>query len=271
MRGSGRPAKTCHVVAVVPEHRPIFAEKKPSDSLRRHTPLVMSAVRGCDWHRLVMLGHGRFLPKVAAMNFAEAPSPAEVDCLLRNAELRDAIEPYLDDETHGDIDFSGMPTEVENRYLESMLAWEHAPLKPVSCWFEPPLRLPPAGTLAPEQLRERLWSVIDRLYAERIVLDFTDHLSDRDLYNLIRREILPTPIKRVDLPDNYFHWDCSAVGALPELGVGQWYPEPVLDSLIWLTYYADAAERAEWEADFGVELPPREVPSYPRALPTAPV
>jgi hypothetical protein len=255
----------------VPERPAVFREKKPSDLLRQQSPLVLSTVRVLPWHRLAMLRPEPFPVEGLSMSFADAPSPAEVDCLLRNAELRDAIEPYLDDDTHGDIDFAGMPTEVENRYLESMLAWEHAPLTPVAHWFSPPLVLSPAVGLTESQLRERLWDVIDRLYAERIVLDFTDHLTDRELYNLIRREILPTPIKRVDLPDNYFHWDCSAIGELPEFVVGQWYPEPVLDSLIWLTYYADDAERAEWEADFGVDLPPREVPPYPRALPSAPV
>ena len=205
------------------------------------------------------------------MQSFNTPTAAEIDCLLLNAELRDAIEPHLDDETLADIDFRGMPTEIENRYLESMLAWEHAPLTPVARWFSPPLVLPAASSLDDEQIRERLWLTIDRLYAQRIVLDFTDHLSDRELYLLIRRDLLPTPVKRVDLPDNYFHWDCSTVGQPPEMDFGQWLPEAVADSLIWLTYYADDAERAEWEADFGVELPPREVPPYPRALPSAPV
>ncbi len=205
------------------------------------------------------------------MRSSNAPSSAEIDCLLRNAALRDAIEPYLDDETIGDIDFRSMPTEVENRYLESMLAWEHAPLTPVGRWFDPPLMLPPACMLDDEQLRDRLWQTIERLYAQRIVLDFTDHLSDRELYRLIRRELLPTPVKRVDLPDNYFHWDCSTVGRSPERDFGHWLPEAVTDSLIWLTYYADDAERAEWEDEFGIELPAREVPPYPRALPSAPV
>jgi len=205
------------------------------------------------------------------MRYSNAPSSAEIDCLLRNAELRDAIEPYLDDDTISDIDFGSMPTEVENRYLESMLAWEHAPLTPVARWFDPPLVLPAATSLDDDQLRDQLWRTIERLYAQRIVLDFTDHLTDRELYQLIRRELLPTPVKRVDLPDNFLHWDCSTAGRAPELDFGQWLPEPVTESLIWLTYYADDAERAEWEAEFGVDLPPREVPPYPRALPSAPV
>ena len=143
------------------------------------------------------------------MPLARHPDPEEVDCLIRNGELRTAIEPYLD-EAVWEIDFGRLPTEAENRFLESMLAWELAPLAPVARWFEPPLAMQPACTLDEEQLRERLWEVIERLHAKKIVLDYTDHLSDRELYALIRRDILPAPLKRVDLPDNFVHWDCSA-------------------------------------------------------------
>ena len=51
------------------------------------------------------------------------PEPEEVDCLIRNAELRDEIEPYLD-ESISEINFRLLPTPMENRFLESMLAWE---------------------------------------------------------------------------------------------------------------------------------------------------
>lgn len=175
---------------------------------------------------------------------------------MRNAELRDAIEPYLD-ESVWQIDFRSLPTEVENRFLESMLAWERAPLEPVARWFEPTLALQPACTLDDDQLRERLWETIEQLFSKRVVLDYADHLSDRELYCLIRRDILPAAIKQVDLPDNYFRWDCSA---------GE-----CEDATIWLTYYASEAERAQWALESGEELPPRAVPPYPRALPAAPV
>jgi hypothetical protein len=190
------------------------------------------------------------------MPLAHHPDPEEVECLIRNGELRTAIEPYLD-ESIWEIDFRGLPTPVENRFLESMLAWELAPLAPIARWFDPPLALQPASTLDDEQLRDRLWRVVEQLYAKRIVLDFTDHLSDRELYALIRRDILPATVKQVDLPDNYFHWDCSAT----EDG----------DPTVWLAYYASDEERETWRLEEGRDLPPRQVPPYPRALPAAPV
>ena len=190
------------------------------------------------------------------MAIARYPEPDEIDCLLRNAELRDAIEPYLD-EAIWEIDFRSLPTAVENRFLESMLAWERAPLVPIARWFDPPLALQPACTLDDEQVRDRLWDTVERLYSQRVVLDFTDHLSDRELYSLIRRDILPATVKRVDLPDNFFHWDCSASD-------GE-------DSTIWLTFYASDEEREQWSMEEGRDPPPRQVPSHPRALHTAPV
>ena len=90
-----------------------------------------------------------------------------------------------------------------------------------------------------------------------MVLDYADHLSDRELYCLIRRDILPAAIKQVDLPDNYFHWDCSACESE--------------DATIWLTYYASEAERQQWAMETEGDVPPRAVPPYPRALPAAPV
>jgi len=114
----------------------------------------------------------------------------------------------------------------------------------------------PACTLDDDQVHERLWLTIDALYEKRIVLDFTDHLSDREFYSLIRRDILPAKIKQVDVPDNYVHWDCSATidG----------------DESVWLVYYASDEEREEWGLEEGRDPPPKLVPPYPRALPVAP-
>lgn len=189
------------------------------------------------------------------MPLTHHPEPEEVDCLIRNAELRDEIEPYLD-EAINEINFRLLPTPTENRFLESMLAWERAPLVSIARWFDPPLALQPACTLDDEQLFSWLWETIEKLFSKRIVLDFTDHFSDRELYSLIRRKIFPAAVKRVDLPDNYIHWDCSADDA----------GEP----MAWLKYYATDQEREQWVLEENRDPPAREVPPYPRALPTAP-
>lgn len=183
------------------------------------------------------------------------PSPDEVRHLLRNAQLRDELERFSDDSLEL-LDSTAVPTPVENEFLESMLAWERAPILPIAKWFDPELTLPAPEELSDEELHDRLWVVIHLLYAKRIVLDFTDHLSDRELYVLIYRDILPAQEKKIDLGRHYLHWDCADVGDDPE---------------IWLRYYATAEERRMWEESTRGDLPPVAAPPYPRELPWEPL
>ncbi|MEX2114895.1 MAG: hypothetical protein WD845_17005 [Pirellulales bacterium] len=185
------------------------------------------------------------------------PLPDEVEHLLRNAELRDELEPYFDESIRS-VNVDELPTPVENEFLASMLAWERAPILPISQWFEPELQLPRPETLTSEQLHERLWQAIHKLFERRIVLEFTDHLSDRELYCLIYRDILPCREKKIDVPDNYLHWDCADVGG---------------DATTWLRYYASERERQSWIEDMELDeqLPAAEKPPYPRELPRRPL
>ncbi|MES1213686.1 MAG: hypothetical protein ABUL64_03790 [Singulisphaera sp.] len=179
----------------------------------------------------------------------------EVDHLLRNAQLRDELEPFLDDSI-SQLNVGELPTRVENEYLASMLAWERAPVLPIGEWFEPTLALPRPETLTDEQLHDILWDTIQKLYDKRIVLDFTDHLSDRQLYCLIFRDILPSPEKKLDRADNYLHWDCADAGGDPE---------------IWLRYYASEEDRRGWKESGSGPLPPSAPLPYPRQLPRRPL
>jgi len=183
------------------------------------------------------------------------PKPDEVEHLLRNAQLRDELEPYFD-ESIGRVNVEELPTPVENEFLASMLAWERAPILPIGQWFEPELKLPRPEELTEAQLHERLWDAIHKLYEKRIVLEFTDHLSDRELYCLIFRDILPSPEKKIDSPSNYLHWDCADLGG---------------DADVWLRYYASPEERRNWLVDFDEPLPPAETPPHPRQLPRRPL
>jgi hypothetical protein len=186
------------------------------------------------------------------------PSPhhqsKEVDELLLNARLRDELEPFLDESVHI-LDCRRLPTQAENEFLAQMLAWERAPVLPISKWFEPELVLPSPDKLSDAQISELLTETIERLYDQRIVLDFTDHLSDRQLYCLILRDILPSPEKKLDLPRNYLHWHFLDVEAQPE---------------IWLTYYASDEERDMWASETGQPLPSRRKAPHPRKMPRRP-
>ena len=188
------------------------------------------------------------------MRNSQNPTSDEVDQILLNAQLRDELEPYLDESIHL-LDVRRMPTDAENEFLASMLAWERAPVLPISQWFQPELQLPHPDTLDDTTLLELLSETIQRLYDERVVLDFTEHLSDRQLYCLIYRDILPSHEKKIALPKNFLHWHCLDEGD---------------DAETWLRFYATDAERDGWQHETNQPLPPAAPPPYPRKMPRRP-
>jgi hypothetical protein len=180
----------------------------------------------------------------------------EVDQLMRNAQLRDELEPFFD-EAIGRVNVREFSTVKENEFLASMLAWERAPVVPIGEWFEPPLVLPHPDEFGNDEdgesaLHQLLWETIYKLYDKRIVLDFTDHLSDRQLYCLVYRDILPSQEKKLEVADSYLHWDCCDGANDPET---------------WLRFYASDKERHDWAEETDQQAPPRQPLPYPRRLP----
>jgi hypothetical protein len=210
--------------------------------------------------RFAIVGVERRRPFVPARFSGPSPMPTfpsqpdEVDQLLLNARLRDELEPFLDESVHI-LDCRRLETSAENEFLAQMLAWERAPVLPIGQWFEPTLILPPPDRLTDKQLHAALWDAIEKLYSARIVLDFTDHLTDRQLYCLIARDILPSPEKKLDLPRNYLHWHFLDSDLQPE---------------IWLTYYASEEEREAWAEETHQPLPAHAKPPHPRRMPRRP-
>lgn len=179
------------------------------------------------------------------------PESDEVDQLLLNAQLRNDLEPFVDES----LDLARlrhMPTAAENDFLASMLAWERAPVLPIAQWFDPELCLAAPDGLQDGELHKGLWDTINQLYSQHIVLDFTDHLSDRALYCLIYRDILPSSEKKIDQPKHYLHWDCLDAVHSPE---------------DWLRYYASRQERSQWATEADWPLPPSEPAPFPRKMP----
>jgi hypothetical protein len=176
---------------------------------------------------------------------------SEIDLLLANAQLRDELEPFIDESVLC-VDSVRMPIASENEYLSSMLAWEKAPVLPISQWFEPELLMPPHHSLEDQMLHQQLHQLIGRLFEKNIVLLHTDHLSDRQLYCLIVRDILPAQEKKVLLPGKFLRWQCLDI---------------VDDEESWLRYYASKEERSQWALETGLRLPPREAVPFPRILP----
>lgn len=176
------------------------------------------------------------------------PGVDEVDLLLANARLRDELEPYRD-ESIDDTSTCRMSLRTENEYLESMLAWERAPALPVANWFSPELEIPSPDRLSDEKLTEILNQTIERLFSQRVVLRLTDHLSDRELYKIIYRDVLPCCEKKIDVPGKCLEWRC------------------IEDNETWLRYYASAVDRRRFQEDHDIEIPPSETPQFSRSLP----
>lgn len=175
----------------------------------------------------------------------------EVDLMLANARLRDELEPYRD-ESIDDPSVTRMSLRTENEYLASMLAWERAPALPIASWFTPVLELPSPDSLQDDALSKLLHQTIARLYSVHVLLCYTDHLSDRELYTIIYRDILPCCEKKVELPGKCLEWRC------------------IEDNETWLRYYADAIERRRFQEEHEVDIPPSEAPLFKRNLPGFP-
>ena len=175
-----------------------------------------------------------------------------VDQLLLNARLRDEIEPFLDESVQL-LEDHRLPLEQENEFLASMLDWERAPVLPIGSWFEPELTPPAPDLLDDRQLARQLEVLVGQLYERHVVLEFTDHLDDRQLYCLILRDILPAQEKRLSTPSRFLHWQCLDERA---------------DTDIWLAYYATDRQRKSWQQENGGRLPARSAPPYPRRLPS---
>ena len=72
------------------------------------------------------------------------------------------------------------------------------------------VRLIPADELDDTALHERLWIVIRAMAAVGMYIGFTDHLSDRELYEHIATEILPVEtFLAPDDPQFGVDFDCS--------------------------------------------------------------
>lgn len=176
---------------------------------------------------------------------------SNVELLMQNARLRDEIEPYMDESVYL-VDLDRMSVDNENEFLYSLLAWERAPVLPISQWFEPELELPVSQELDDVQLSATLTDVIERLYEQNVLLEYTAHLSDRQLYGLIIRDILPAQEKKVGIDGTFLRWQCIDI---------------VEDDESWLRFYATDAERDTWHEETRLKLPPKQDAPFQRSLP----
>lgn len=112
--------------------------------------------------------------------------------------------------------------------------------------------LPLPESMDDAALTAKLWEVIEKLGRMAVVLEWTDHLSDRELYTQLWHHALREEVPDVgeDDDDGVSHVDMSGGGS---------------DEDVYLKYYADDQTRAMWVRDFpDLELPTREPLPYDR-------
>ena len=114
---------------------------------------------------------------------------------------------------------------------------------PLAVLRERGIEMPDAATLNDEEVHRRLWEVIVAMKAIGLVIESTDHLSDRELYRYLG-EALKEETILTDDPNAA--WHLSPIGSGSED-----------DNEIYLRYYADDEERRRWAED-GVTVPPKE-------------
>jgi hypothetical protein len=99
-----------------------------------------------------------------------------------------------------------------------------------------------------QALTNLIWSLKDI----RVFVEFTDHMSDRELYAALLEFCDEPNVCFADCPNGALHW--SAIGGASED-----------DESIWLRYYADPEDRASHMLEYPNDpIPPCEPPPHPR-------
>jgi len=149
---------------------------------------------------------------------------------------------------------SEVPAEVEEKFLNYVVAFEEAPwIKNRVLMERLGIALPAPDTLNDEALSEKLWEVIEGLAAMQHFLEETNHLSDRELYTLLLTDVLEEETKDMFM-------DADSACHIPLCGSGS-----DEDNYVYLKYYADEKYREMWRKEFPGEPVPEHVdPAYDR-------
>lgn len=147
-----------------------------------------------------------------------------------------------------------VPPEATNPFLRQVLASGTGETTTLTAELQRTgIDVPPASELSDEALTIKLWEIIHGLATLGVFLDFTDHLSDRALYEDLQGRILPDEMDPLGT-EHGTTWHVSIIGG--------WSEE---DTRVYLKYYANEDDRRRWQAEWpDYELPPHEDLPYDR-------
>jgi hypothetical protein len=136
----------------------------------------------------------------------------------------------------------------EEAFLEHILFMEGVEEQPLLDLLENGgLQIPQPASLDDAQLHTKLWEVINGMALLGCYLSSTDHLSDRQLYELLWNDILREPTSVCPGNPNAA-WHIDILGGCSEE-----------DLQTRLKYYAEEDERLSWAEEFpGTIIPPHE-------------
>jgi len=180
--------------------------------------------------------------------------------MFENALLRDEAKDYVDDTSFIFRYFRRLSVEKENEYLRETLAWEGAPIQPIVDWLDATWRPLDVATASDEEISAALRDLLERLRRLNHEIWRAEHLSNRCLYELIVRRLLPCKMKRLATPKSPYVWNFEFYSEDGRLDAS--------DESIWLTYYATPEERLLWSQERDVALPQRKTPPFARRFPT---
>ena len=179
--------------------------------------------------------------------------PSDIDRQIRAIELKNEALDIVGGQMHS-WEADDTDPAVAEQFWENVVAFESAPKGTLAGRLEEiGVSLPAADTLDEPSLYLKLWEMGGALAGLGVVLESTEHLSDRELYILLVSDLLREEATIMPASAGWTY-HISPIGSGSEE-----------DMQIHHRYYASEEERQSWLRQFPDEvLPAREPPRYER-------
>lgn len=184
----------------------------------------------------------------------------ETDVLLENVRLREEMEEFADADAFYFNRYQLVSVEKENQILREELDWERSPVLPILEQLGPNWNPLDVSTATDAEVAAALLDLLERLRRANQEIWGADHLSNRRLYGLIERRLLPCKTKRMARPCSPTVWSFAFYAEEDSLDAE--------DDAVYLTYYATPEERLHWARERNVAPPQHQTPPFARRFPT---